>query len=220
MIGSAASQVAVDLTVAMAGKLGERRRRRTAIPIEQAAQRLGLSIEDVTERLSNDPQLEQLTTTVLIGALSTESAEKLMFLGRVLANVLQDQATLEEEHFLAQAVTAIEAPHVRLLDLIERQQTSSGRLVSQYALASADLGAAFSAVLKTLESVGLIAGSQIVEMKDGPRPKYPKPGEEPPKVPVATPHWAATELGKVLLTRLREISEDAVGAAGRHPDVP
>lgn len=220
MIGSAASQMAVDLTVAMASKLGERRRQRTAIPIEHAAERLGLSIEDVTERLSNDPQLEQVTTTVLIGALSTESAEKLLFLGRVLANVLQDQATLDEELFLAQALIAIEAPHVRLLDLIERQQTSSGRLVSQYALAHSELGAAFSAVLKTLESVGLIAGSQIVEMNDGPRPKYPEPGEKPPKIPVATPHWAATELGKVLLTRLRDISEDVAGADAPDPGVP
>ena len=171
----------------------------------------------MTERLSNDPELEQVTTTVLIGALSTESRQKLLFLGRVLANVLQDRATLDEEQFLAQAVTAVEAPHVRLLDLIEHQQSASGRLVSQYALASAELGAAFSAVLKTLESVGLITGSQIVEMKDGPSPRYRMSGEKPPKVPVATPHWAATDLGKVLLARLRDISEDVAGAGAAVP---
>ncbi|SDN76866.1 hypothetical protein SAMN05428965_1536 [Geodermatophilus sp. DSM 45219] len=206
MIGSAASQMAVDLTEAMASKLGERRRQRTAVPVEHAAECLGIAVPEVTDRLTDEPELEHVTTTVLIGALSTESHEKLLFLGRVLANVLTDRAVLEEEQFLAQAIAAIEAPHVRLLDLIESQQTKSGRIVSQYALGGAELGAAFSAVLKTLESVGLIASSSIVEMRNGPMPRHPTPGEKPPQVPVATPHWVATELGKALLKRLREIA--------------
>jgi hypothetical protein len=64
----------------MASRLAARRRQRTAVPIEQAAERLGLSAADVTDQLTKDPELEHIATTVLIAALSPESQEKLLFL--------------------------------------------------------------------------------------------------------------------------------------------
>jgi hypothetical protein len=213
ILGAFASQIAVDSTSSLLSRLGDRRRQRPAIAVQYAADRLGLPVEEITKALGDEPDLERVTITVMIGALSTESQSKLFAYGRVLANVLQDRARVDEEQFLAQALIGIEAPHVRLLGYLEEeQQKTFNRPISQYAFASLELGSTFRAVIQTLESAGLIYSQSRIEMKDGPLPKYPMPGDQREKVPVVTTHWGITRLGELLMERFRQVSrEEAEG---------
>lgn len=208
VVGAVGSQMAVDMTGALWQRLGKKRQERASVPILYAAAATNQPIDELTELLADDPAFEQIVTTVLVGAVSTQMTQKLIALGRILANVVEDPAKVDEEQFLALALNAVEAPHLRLLDALDRQQTVSGQVVSQESLGSLNLGESWAAVLKTLESSGLIWNQPVMRMVDGPsglRLPHDKP---PEKVPQSRPHWGVTDLGKTLMNRLRDVAAE------------
>jgi len=220
IVGAVGIQTALELTGQLWEQIGHRRRLNATVPIAYVAAELHQPLDEVTERLAYDPALGPITATVLLGAASTQRHDKLWALGRVLANVVQDQARVDEEQFIASALNAIEAPHIRLLDHLERRQAAnSGQLVSQYSFELAQLGTAFNSVLKTLETAGLIGQQPISETRNGPMPRFNLPNSEgPPKIQVVTLHWGMTDLGKLVMERLHQAAQeiaDSDGTAGQ-----
>lgn len=209
IIGAIGVQTALELTGQLWDQIGHRRRLNTAIPIAYAAAQQNKPMDEVTEGLAHNPALGPITATVLMGAASTQSQDKLWAMGRVLTNILEDRARVDEEQFVASALNLMEAPHIRMLDHLDRRQTTYGRVVSQYSLESVGLGTAFSPVINALETAGLLERHSISETRNGPPSGIQLPNSaEQPKVQVIIPHWAVTDLGKLVMQRLREAAQE------------
>jgi hypothetical protein len=122
---------------------------------------LGKSPDELREIVVSDPRLLELAARVIEAAGRTTMEDKLQALSRVLANGLRDDAAIDEAVFVADALSAMEPPHVLVLRTIDRSlpEPASGEpgwsthwLLLEYPMYEKVL----ASVLRALERHGLI----------------------------------------------------------------
>lgn len=104
----------------------ERVRRRQFAGAERAvilgARRAGLSASGLADALTRDPKVMLVAATALNAAAETAIDEKVKLMGRVLTNAATDTALIDEELLVARAMRVLEAPHVRILALLDEPE--------------------------------------------------------------------------------------------------
>jgi hypothetical protein len=118
MIGAAGVQTAVEVTSAVWGRLSARRQQQAAAPLVAGAMVNRESVETFARRLVEDERYQPLLFTVLTSAADTALEPKLRALGAVLANALGDDAKLDLEWLIADALAVIEPAHLRVLSYL------------------------------------------------------------------------------------------------------
>lgn len=97
-----------------------RRLQRAAEALVTSTQVSGISIEDLESRAEYDSETAELLARVIQLAADARMAEKVSALGRLLGQTLVDKPAerFDEAFLIAAALQDLEAPHVRLLALI------------------------------------------------------------------------------------------------------
>lgn len=136
----------------------------------------------------------------LAASAATYTEEKIHVLGRALANgvLTEDDAILDTELFVVDAFSRLEAPHVRVLELLSKAGPVDANAV-KYRLADPPLtvaaisgaypqaGPTLPAIVATLEAVGAIIEPPLEGLTFG-----------------QTASYQASDFGELLLERLRE----------------
>jgi hypothetical protein len=178
-----------------------RRQTKAAAALAEAAASAEMSADDVLELVDGNDRLNELAARALAAAAAATTDAKIRALGRALASgvLAADEATVDAEMLVVDALARLEAAHVRVLDLVSAtcQPQRNGVMYRSADLAwTPDLirakypqiGDALEPVLATLTSLHAIrdvgVGSQ---------------GWTPDR-----PTYSGTTFGRVLLTRLRE----------------
>lgn len=86
--------------------------------VEVAVRKSGLSPAQLAEMLVSDPRALLVATTAFNAAAETALCEKVHLMGCVVANAATDTALVDEELLVARAMRLLEAPHVRILALL------------------------------------------------------------------------------------------------------
>lgn len=104
--------------------MGDRFRRRAVFgaghAVRTAADKSGLSYAELTAALTRDPETALLAATALNAAAETAMREKVLLMGRVLANAATDTAVVDDEFLFTRAMRLLEAPHFRMLSALNR----------------------------------------------------------------------------------------------------
>jgi len=93
----------------------------TAAVVGEAATMSGLSLEELVEALTRSPQAAGLMAAALQGSAATAVDAKLKLFARVLANTATDSAVIDEDLLVVRAINALEAPHLRVMELLRRE---------------------------------------------------------------------------------------------------
>lgn len=98
------------------------------VVLSAAEQTGGVDREVLFERIIKDPELGSLMARVIAASGSTNLEEKLRGLGRTLGRAIANEDRVDEALCLASALNDMEAPHFRLLRLVQEPQqgTSPG----------------------------------------------------------------------------------------------
>jgi hypothetical protein len=192
MLAAAGSQAAVEGLGRLYDRVAGSRGQRATVPFAYAAEKTGGSFDEVTEFLASSDDLLELSGTVIAAAAPTVLEAKLRALGRVLANVIDDVATLDLEYIVATSLIGIEAPHLRILDQLNQAQ--GPRIGQQVAVRHDEIGAAgygvaVDALTAVLDARGLVSRG----------PNTYEPG------------WALTQFGRHVLGRLKSAAGESSG---------
>ncbi|WP_282947158.1 hypothetical protein [Cellulomonas endometrii] len=102
-----------------------RQRRREALEytLHMGAGVAGFTVEELVDRLTADPGKALVLMTALEAAAQTAWRRKMRVLGRALANgvLLDDDAKVDEEQAWIRLIQGIEAPHLRILAAVDRE---------------------------------------------------------------------------------------------------
>jgi hypothetical protein len=152
--------------------------------IRDAVDRLDDSLQEILDRIRDDPPRRRLLNETLRAAYATEHGEKLRWLGYLLASglLLQDDAKVDEIARVVQTVARVDPADVRVLYLISRPTRSKfvvrAELIDRYAEAETVM----DSILATLEREGLIFD----------------------KGSTANDFWSPTAFGQLLLRTLHD----------------
>jgi hypothetical protein len=119
-IGGMGSQLAVDAVSDLLHAILARRHARAGVPLVLAAAELEMTVTDLSAKLSADPRFDQLTATCVAAAANSTVDEKLGALAKCLANGARDDALVDNETLVADALAAIEAPHLLVLEFLNQ----------------------------------------------------------------------------------------------------
>jgi len=183
-----------------------RRLQRAATALIVSAEESGVGIEDLEERSRRDPETAELLARVIQVAADARMAEKVSALGRLLGRTVINQVKFDEAFLLAAALEDLEAPHVRLLALVngaretEWYSSGLGRVGSLEHFAGAAGG---SLVLPALAAALVRHG--LIEMAEGAaglnrRLQLIAAMEAFDSGPPVKDQWATTGLGHRCLT--------------------
>lgn len=124
-LAGAASGAVLDHVVKEA--LGRRRARGTRA-LDIAATEAHLTPEQLLQRILADERLLELAATVIAAAAETTLNAKIRALGQALARgtLATDEAEIDVERFMVATLTALEAPHIRVLHQMVRRYEDYG----------------------------------------------------------------------------------------------
>jgi hypothetical protein len=198
---------AIDPVLARAldtvGNAGARAVRRV---LGRASDETGLDADELMDRIERTPSGLLLAGEVVEAAARTSVPEKLTAFARLLANAATDGSTVDTDRVLVGILAPLEEPHIRLLNLLDTtppptrmqgHETIPGGWDAA-AIMDRDVGLrpALEMLVAALQSTGLV--------EDNVGPVIPIEGA-PPKHHL----WATTSLGRTVLIRLRELSQDS-----------
>jgi hypothetical protein len=176
----------------------EHRRRRATEALDEASRESGHTVDDLLTFAGQDDRRSELAFRALTAASQATLDEKVRALGRALATgvLAADDAIVDRETYVVDALSALQPPHVRVLEILEKPpiRQENGRIYrsvdlawtpanveSRYPQAKSVIGALFA----TLSAIGAV--------KD---------------IALGTLDYEATyelsDFGRLLLARLRE----------------
>lgn len=154
MLGAAGVQAAVEVTGMVFEQLSERRRQQTSVPLVVGAAVANESLECFAERLADDLRLHPLLVLALTSAADTGLEPKLRALGAVLADAMQDEAKLDLDWLIADALSVVEPPHLVVLKFLNGVASDVDLFGS--GLPFERLGVGLRPIFTALESKGLV----------------------------------------------------------------
>jgi hypothetical protein len=124
---AAATGIAVQAVTNIAGTAIEQRHQRAAASLQHAADTAGLSLDQLEHRIVARPITVELTARALDAAARTNLEAKIRALGTALATgaLAEDDALVDQELIIVQALTPLEAPHVKVLHLASTPRVPS-----------------------------------------------------------------------------------------------
>jgi hypothetical protein len=176
----AATGLAVQVVANLAGKSIEARQRRAAVSVQHAAVTANMSPEEFARLVAARPATLELAARALDAASRATMQHKILALGTALAtgSLAEDDALIDQEMFIVQALAPLEAPHVNVLQLISmlRVPASDGNpyrksyltwaaddLAKRYPQAASTM----DAILGALASVGAVTPSSEAALNGG-----------------------------------------------------
>lgn len=216
VLGAAGSQLAVAVAGAVWAAYNTRRQYRAAVPLTYVALAQDCDIQEVQRRIESDPELTDLAGRCMLAAAETSLDAKLVALGRVLNNVLEDKATLDLDGLVAEALGAVEPPHLKVLAYLDSHyQSDNGRHVNVYGVHGAlpELGLGVRPILSTLQSRSMVyeeVGYGEVSRRNPRTPWL----DVKPEIRILRNSWGITEFGHEILARLRQAADDLTQDVG------
>lgn len=196
--GSAVGFVA-NMMINFMGRGLERRHAKALAAVDAACNSSDTSAEELFDRAGRDDERIELTMKALSAAAQTANQAKVRALGRALANgvLTSDDAILDQEGYIVDALSRLEAPHVKVLDILSASRIPQLNGVTYkrvdlawpipaIAVKYPKAGAMMPSILATLVSIGAVSDIAIGAFG----------GVEPTH--------EANDFGKLLLARLRE----------------
>lgn len=199
MLGAAGVQAAVEATGLVFQSLSERRRQQTSVPLVVGAAVVGEPVDSFARRLAEDERLQPLVMLALTSAADTGLEPKLRALGAVLADAMQDQATLDLDWLIADALSVVEAPHLVVLNFLNGLRDDVDLFGS--GLPFERLGVGLRPIFTALESKGL-----VIERSELREENVGIPGRLGPqasrKTTVVRHRHAITSFGREIIRRI------------------
>jgi hypothetical protein len=197
-VAGGVAAVGVQALVNFVGRGHERRQQKALMMVDVATSAGDTTAEELLDRADSDDGRIELTMRALAAAARATSDAKIRAIGRALATgvLAADDAIVQHEIYVIDALDRLEAPHVKVLDILSatRVPQVSGQLYKTVELAwpvpaiaskYPQAGAALPSLLATLVSIGAITD-----------------------VALGAADYRATyetnDFGKLLLERLRE----------------
>lgn len=117
-------------------------RKAAASVISEAAEHGGVTVDALTTSIGRDEHTRLLGGLALAAGSRTRNRDKIRALGKALAaGILSaDDARLDEEQLIVRALDDMEAPHIRVLDLIAKH-VPAGREARRWVPGGTDEGA-------------------------------------------------------------------------------
>lgn len=181
MVGAAIEPQLAILLQRVMHELGGFRAASAARMLDEAAERLDRSPDDMVADALRDPLQTQLLGDAIQAAARTMNEQKLRALSRALANGLgHDQARLDEEALVLAALSEVDTPHIKVLIELgperRRSRTTStnlrGRIAPSRGRTAAILSDACNmgepaarAALSVLERAGLAVPDETAEIE-------------------------------------------------------
>jgi hypothetical protein len=98
-------------------------KRRGVVVVGAAAVGSGLSEDEVLDAVLSDPDLQPLLSRILEAIAHTDSKEKLLLLGTVLGEAINNRPNrLDEDFLIVAALDDLEPVHLRVMELLEQPQ--------------------------------------------------------------------------------------------------
>lgn len=175
--------------------------------LEAGAAAAEMNLEEFLQRLLSTPARQELLAAALEGGAHAEPEVKIGALGGALRNgaITGDDAEVDRERLISEALAAIERPHVRLLLFFDQAHSPAGRsyLWRRGLRELRDLpglGEAVHPLLATLERHGLVErlGSDLGKAFKG----IGSPGGPAFLDQYSAPRWQITPFGREWLDRL------------------
>jgi hypothetical protein len=176
-----------------------------------------MSYAELTQALSQDPEVALLAATALNAAAETAMREKVLLMGRVLANAATDRALVDDEFLFTRAMRVLEAPHFRMLAVLNRppvygpDKERSTTMRWMPAQLSAELNwnrRSVTSVLLTLQgeaaaylSLSVVDGGRAVEFRELMRGRKP--------VDLADLGCEITDFGAYMVERIEDVKAEA-----------
>ncbi|GAA0986831.1 hypothetical protein ENKNEFLB_01951 [Nocardioides aquaticus] len=206
-LGSITS-VAVQSVLNLSGRAVERRRLRAARALQLGSDFAHVDITEVEAAAQTSDRKLELALLALSAASQSALEAKIAALGRAMVTgvLARDEAIVDQEFLIVQALAGLEAPHVRVLDLCRgsSQVQRNGRAYDSRdlawtpeRLASEYRGAApvMPALLAALVSAGAVRDISVG------RTDY-------------HPTYESSPFGNLLLARLEQAGRDEAAATG------
>jgi hypothetical protein len=183
--GLVGAQVAA-VVPAFVGTLFAQREDNLVTVTEDAAEQAGIDGDDLVAWLKADDRHAAFFAEALEVAWSTLDRQKLRALSYVLADGFQDDARLDVDQLVVKALRELEAPHVRVLDVMASTGASDRAYVRE---SLPELSDGLDAIFAGLERAGCLAGAM-----------FPSEGAQP---------LVVTEFGRTCLEFLRKADSDS-----------
>lgn len=184
-----------------------RQARNVARALEVAVDSAAVPPEDLLRRLTGDPSRLALFGEALTAAATSAVDSKVRVLGRALASgaLAEDEALVDEERLWTRILLDIEAPHLRIMDYLMRDdpREGRGRIIAQQPDLASVAGASYlmtGLLLTTLERHGL------TKSRDGS--SYPKSYQLANET-----FWERGGLASSLMERFRDAGGHGMGTA-------
>jgi hypothetical protein len=131
---AAATLVFAQAASNIAGRAIEDRWQRAAGTLQHAAKFAELNLDQLTMAILAAPARTELAMTALEAAAHTRLQAKIRTLGRAIATgaLAEDQALVDEQQFLVRALARLEAPHLKVLQLVSGPRVVMPGTPSQY----------------------------------------------------------------------------------------
>jgi hypothetical protein len=140
--------------------MDELRARLTESPahvLNQAATNLNVSPDEVVNRAFDTERGTELLADILIGSARTLNEAKIRGFARALANgLLGDDAETNDNQLVARALGELEEPHIRLLGRVFEASADGAEPMSMRTLEAMANSSSASAMVATLERVGIL----------------------------------------------------------------
>ncbi|MEU7261818.1 hypothetical protein AB0B21_39385 [Streptomyces rimosus] len=119
--GAASAPVLSSAAEALIEHVQRRRLRRSGEVLRNVAHVLGTDESSVVDRLVSDDGLLELASRVILAAQDISLERKRYALARALAAAVADErpATLDISGLIATAITGLDAPHIRMMAILE-----------------------------------------------------------------------------------------------------
>jgi hypothetical protein len=187
-------------------------------PLAYAAGSQHRPVEEIIRLVAGDRDLLALFQLVTERAADTRLDWKLFALGRVLANVLEDNAKLDLNYTVADAIGVIEPSHLKTLAYLDQfWKGQVGQAIDIYGLHEAlpELGLGLRSILTALQSKALV--SEHVEY--GEPDRAPRIGAQAASLPLMSVAelrrlWIITEFGHAVLARITAAADEYAEATG------
>jgi hypothetical protein len=191
-------------------ELAQIRAGRGAKVLADAADRGGVSIEELFHRIGDDPVRLTLLSDAMQAASRTNIDSKIRVLGAALAAgaLATDDALIDEQILLVAAIADLEAPHIQVLKIITDGTQRTGymgterRGVSEREIVQLRKGlegfggtSLLQPILRVLDRNGLIYQTGIGEIWDENMADDVRPG-------AGSNEWAATRFAQSLISML------------------
>jgi hypothetical protein len=125
---AAIAGVAFQATANLAGRAIEQRQRRAATALQHAADAAAIEPDELVKLLINDGSARlELAMQALEAAARSAVDAKIYALGNALATgaLAADDALVDEETFMVQALAQLEGPHIKLLQIMAKPRIPS-----------------------------------------------------------------------------------------------